>query len=579
MNTLRSSILALVLLTGCSTPGPQRDVADTDIVISVINTNDVHGELLPSEGRGGLATISGYVNALRSVRAENDDEVLLIDAGDMWQGTLESNLSEGEDMVRAYNAMGYAAAAIGNHEFDFGPVGPDATPTNKQQDPRGNLKERASEAAFPLLSSNLVEASTGQPVDWDNVAPSVLLEVQGLKVGIIGAITTEALGTTIAANTRGLRVTPLAEAISVEARKLREKGAALVIVAAHAGSACRNFDDPYDLSSCDMGGEIMQVASAIPAGLVDQVIGGHVHQKIAHVVNGIAVTSAKSSTRAFGRVDYTLDRRTGAVVARKIHPPATPCPWVVEESGACTWSADVPGAIPASYEGREVVPQADVVAIGLGAVVRARELKEQKLGVFLETPITLEGNPESALGNLYTDALLATVDGDIAIHNVTGGIRANLPAGDLTYGSVYQMTPFDNRIVIIDMSGRELRQIIEKQAHNHGRRAGFSGMRVDVTCNDTHMNIVMTRADGSVIGDNDRVRVIVNDYLAMGGDGILTPAIPESRYLYDDDQAFTRDAIVSWLEAHGGKLRADRFLDPQNPKWNLPANLPASCRL
>ena len=579
MNTRLSSIIALILIAGCSAPGPQRDAVDTDIVISVINTNDVHGELLPSEGRGGLATISGYVNALRAVRAEKNDEVLLIDAGDMWQGTLESNLGEGAEMVQAYNAMGYAAAAIGNHEFDFGPIGPDATPQNDSQDPRSNLKTRATEAEFPFLNANLVDESTGRLIEWDNVYPAVLLEIQGIKVGVIGAITTEALSTTIAANVRGLRVAPLAEAITVEARKLRDQGAALVIVTAHAGSSCSNVDDPYDLSSCDMGGEIMQVAQAIPAGLVDQVIGGHVHQKIAHVVNGIAVTSAKSSTRAFGRVDYTLDRRSGAIVDRKIHPPVAPCPWVIKDSGACAWSADVAGAVPARYEGQAVVPQPEVIAIGQDAVRRARDMKEEKLGVFLETPLTLEGNPESALGNLYTDALLATVEGDIAIHNVTGGIRANLPAGELTYGSVYQMTPFDNRIVIIDMSGWQLRRVIEKQAQNHGRRAGFSGMRVKVTCNDEHMDIVMTRTDGTVIEDDDRVQVIANDYLAMGGDDILPPTMPVGKYRYDENQPFTRAAIVSWFKSRRGRLNADQFIDPDERKWNLPADLPASCRL
>jgi 5'-nucleotidase len=577
MNSHRVLIIAFFLVAGCAAPRPE--MADPDIVISVINTNDVHGELLPSEGRGGLATISGYANALRAAHAENDDEVLLIDAGDMWQGTLESNLGEGAAMVQAYNAMGYAAAAIGNHEFDFGPVGPDATPVNEQQDARGNLKKRATEARFPLLASNLIDESTDQLVDWDNVAPSVMLDVQGIKVGIVGAITKDALRTTIAANTRGLRLAPLAETISVEARKLREQGATLVIVTAHAGSICTNFDNPRDLSSCDMDGEIIQVARAIPAGLVDQVIGGHVHEKIAHFVDGIAVTSAKSSTRAFGRVDYTLDRHTGAVIDRKIHPPAAPCPWIVEDSGACTWSADAEGVVPARYEGRPVVPQPEVVAIGKEALARASELKEQKLGVFLETAITLEGNPESALGNLYTDALLASVDGDIAIHNVTGGIRADLPAGDLTFGSVYAMSPFDNRIVVIDMSGRQLRRIIEKQAHNHGRRAGFSGMRVDVSCNDEHMHIDMIRADGHVIEDDDRVHVIANDYLTMGGDDILTPKMTGAGYRYDDAHPFTRDAIVNWLRLRGGSLSADQFVHENQRKWNLPDNLPASCRL
>ncbi|MCH9695322.1 MAG: hypothetical protein K0U72_12500 [Gammaproteobacteria bacterium] len=141
------------LLVGCTTPDQR---SDETLVISLIGLNDVHGQLLPDADKAGLTTISGYVDALREVRAA-DGAVLLIDAGDMWQGTIESNLNEGAAVVDAYNAMGVAAAAIGNHEFDFGPAGPAPIPESETDDPRGALKARASEADFPLLAANLIE--------------------------------------------------------------------------------------------------------------------------------------------------------------------------------------------------------------------------------------------------------------------------------------------------------------------------------------------------------------------------------------------------------------------------------------
>ena len=98
------------------------------MTLSIVGTNDLHGGILQREDRGGLAMLGGYVANLRAARARDGGAVLLIDAGDMFQGTLESNLNEGAVVVAAYNALGYAAAAIGNHEFDFGPVGPAATP-------------------------------------------------------------------------------------------------------------------------------------------------------------------------------------------------------------------------------------------------------------------------------------------------------------------------------------------------------------------------------------------------------------------------------------------------------------------
>ena len=171
----------------------------------------------------------------------------------MWQGTLESNLGEGAAVVAAYNAMGVTAAALGNHEFDFGPEGQHAVPVDAGEDPRGNLKRRASEAQFPVLAANLIDTSTGAPVDWENVRPSVMVEAVGIKIGIVGVMTANALTMTIAANVGGLAVAPLAESVTTAARQLRDDGAVLIIVAAHAGGKCTDFSDHRDLSSCKIG--------------------------------------------------------------------------------------------------------------------------------------------------------------------------------------------------------------------------------------------------------------------------------------------------------------------------------------
>ena len=92
------------------------------VTLSVVTTSDLHGIALPANGSGGLPLLAGYVNNLRAARAADGGGVLLIDSGDTFQGGIESDLSEGALVVDAYNAMGYAAEAIGNHDFDFGSV-------------------------------------------------------------------------------------------------------------------------------------------------------------------------------------------------------------------------------------------------------------------------------------------------------------------------------------------------------------------------------------------------------------------------------------------------------------------------
>src|SRR5689334_3481883 len=95
-----------------------------------------------------------------------------------------------QTVIDAFNAIGYDAAAVGNHEFDFGPVGPRAAPA-AGDDPRGALIARAAQARYPLLSANLVEEATGKPFSPPNIRPSTLVTVAGVKVGIVGLLTLE----------------------------------------------------------------------------------------------------------------------------------------------------------------------------------------------------------------------------------------------------------------------------------------------------------------------------------------------------------------------------------------------------
>lgn len=547
--------LSLLVVAGCAQVATQPDLA----VITVIGTNDVHGELVAQADRGGMTTFSGYVNAVRQARSA-DGGLLLVDAGDMWQGTLESNLNEGYSVVEAYNAMGYAAAAIGNHEFDFGPLGPKSIPDGETDEPQGALRARAAKASFPLLAANLVDATTGEMVEWDNVQASAVVQRAGVLIGVIGVLTESTPATTIAANVRNIRIAPLAATIEEQAEALRLAGASLVVVVAHAGSKCTEFDDPFDTSSCRMDGEIMQVAQALPPGLVDHIVAGHEHQGIAHDVNGIAVTSSYSNTRAFSRVDFTVDRTSREVVDRRIYPPQR----IVAE---------------AIYEGREVVPDEEVVAIVGRARDMAAKRRAEPLGVSMEDPMLHRDRPESPLGNLFTDAMLQMNDADIAIHNIWGGIRAELPEGELTYGDVYRVFPFDNRVSIIELTGEQLRLIIATQAHNRTRAAGFSGMRVYVSCEANDMQVSMLRPDGSEIVDEDTLRVVANDFLLLGGDSILTPVIPEGGFAMSSGTPLVREALVEWFRSNPGEMDPDDFVDPDELRWNLPPELPADCQL
>ena len=571
-------LLAPLLLVACATQTQQETSRET-ATLTVIGTNDVHGAILAAENSGGLATFSGYVEAIRAARAADGGAVLLIDAGDMWQGTLESNLVEGKSVLEAYNAMEYTAVTIGNHEFDFGPIGEHAIPVDEDDDPRGALKQRISEADFPVLSANIVYAANGENIDWDNVTPSTMVEAAGARVGIIGLTTKYTLAVTATANTVGLEITPLADAIVREATALRDDGADIVIVTAHAGGNCNEFDDPYDNASCDPNAEIVKVANSLPVGLVDHIVAGHAHRPMAHFINGIAVTSAFSSTLAFDRVDFTIDPASGEVIERKIFPPQLNCPAYNTASGDCAWTETDPAIVErSSYEGTLVRPMPEVVAIADQARRDTEAIKSEPLGVFLETPFQRDNTPESPIARLFTDAILEGVDADISIHNVSGGIRADLDSGPVTFGDVYEISPFDNRVVVLDVSGADLRRVITAQAERSSRRAGFSGMRVFVDCVDSETDIKMVLNNGREIADDDRIRISTNDFLATLGDGIFSPAMPEGGFDYGEDARFNRDLIVEWFRKRGGTLTAREFSGEDNRRWNFSESFVAQCQ-
>src|SRR5262249_46579873 len=220
------------------------------VTLSIVGTNDLHGAL------ERLPLLAGFIANLRAARAADGGGVVLVDGGDMCQGPLESSLAEGADVVRAYNHIGYAAVALGNHEFDYGPEGPAAVAASAADDPRGALKARVREARFPFVVSNIRDTATGARIAWPNMPASILVAVAGIKVGIIGASTASTPHTTMPANFAGLEMMPAAPAIAEQASALRAQGAQVIVATMHIGSNCKDLDHPEDTSSCEQSAEL-----------------------------------------------------------------------------------------------------------------------------------------------------------------------------------------------------------------------------------------------------------------------------------------------------------------------------------
>lgn len=480
----------------------------------------------------------------------------------MFQGTLESNLSEGAVIVEAYNMLRYDAVTIGNHEFDFGPTGPHSTPQSPSEDARGALLARARQARFPFLSANLAYEN-GQPFLASNVLPSVIKTVAGIKVGLIGLATESTPRTTISTNFVGLRILPLAATLAAEATRLRGEGAKIIVTLAHAGGDCRH-GAVDDLTNCKPDEEIFEVARALPQGLVDVIVGGHTHARVAHHVNGIAIIESLSVGAAFGRVDLTIDRNTHRVARDRIYEVQRICQEPASESGAR------PACTAQSYEGRRVRANTKLARLAKRAAKRADAIRNQSLPLNLQAPLLREYRQESQLGRFIVDAFrLAVPDADVWLMNA-GGVRANLPAGPVTYGELYEVFPFDNRVARVSISGAALTELVKRNLEHDNGIALLSGIRATARCEGPALKVTVVRENGLPITPHETVRLATSDFLALGGDGLLAGI--ES----DVSDVLIRDAIAGWLHAHHADSGA-ALAHINTARLLFPAARPVTC--
>ncbi len=475
-------------------------------VVRVIATTDFHGAFgAHPEGASGMRGGAGQMAAVIE-RAEAECVApgcawVLLDAGDLFQGTPASNLAFGRPVIDLYNARGYTAAAIGNHEFDWG---------------RDTLRARIRDAHFAMLAAN-VRYDDGRPVEW--IRADTLVERGGVKIGVIGIAARGTPATTKAENVRGLRFDAAAPVIDAHARSLRARGAELIVVIEHDGAFC----DP----GTPCRGEIIDVARQLTEP-VDAIVAGHTHVGINTVVNGIPVVEAKSSSRAVGVIDLPLDR------------------------------AARPSAL---HEVREVVTDSITPDPRIDALVRAATRAVSRL---VEQPVATAAasmdrheerhDPQYALGNLIADAQRAAGHSDVGIMN-NGGIRADMQAGPVTYGSLFEIQPFGNLLVRVTVHGKDLRAYFERLV-SRAVRSHVSGaiVRFDST-RPPGSRIVSATVGGAPLDDQRDYTLTYTDFLATGGDGLgLAKVAVKSEVLGVPDL----EALVDYVKAlPGAVIRPD----------------------
>ncbi|HKO15640.1 MAG TPA: 5'-nucleotidase C-terminal domain-containing protein [Gemmatimonadaceae bacterium] len=445
--------------------------------IRVIGLNDFHGALEPRPDaagvlRGGAAYVAAAVEQAERECAPPSCQTLFVDAGDELQGTPASNLAYGRPVVAILDHLGLAAAALGNHEFDWG---------------RDTLRARMRQARYAFLGAN-VRFQDGRDVPW--IRDDTLVQRGDTKIGIIGIATTATPATTRASNVTGLRFDEPAPVVDSLARALRARGAGVVIVLAHAGAFC----DRSGAVSCE--GEIIDLARHLTEP-VDAIVSGHTHSLVNTVIRGIPVVQARSSGTAIDVLDIPLD-------------------------------SGVPGEGESlvRHEVRDVradavAPDSAVLAMVQRAVaVVAPRVNRPIARIAEDMPKSVAtATGETALGDLIADAMRVVGKGDVGVMN-NGGIRAPLRAGIATYGSLFEIQPFANVLVRLSVRGRDLRGYLERQVDQHRPGVQVSGVVVvyDTTRPPGSRLVSVRMRNGTPLQDDRTYTVVLNDFMATGGD-------------------------------------------------------------
>ncbi len=435
--------------------------------IYIITANDFHGHLRADNDAPGAARWAGVIDQLRR---ENPEGAVVLGAGDMLTGTLDANESHGISSVKIMNAVGFTADAVGNHKFDVS---------------RKEIGLNAKAANFPLLSANIIDEQThkvAQPFK-----PYIIVEHGGIKLGIIGLTTIETVSKATQKNLIGLMVLPPEAVAQKYIDEVRNKGAKVVILLTHIGSAQDH--------NGDIIGEITGLLDKVHG--VDLAITGHTHLTVAGSYKHIPVLQAGCYGQAVGEAKILYSKTDGKVQRVNVKYIKVKEMPVYIDKEVEKIANTVTKRIDAKYN--------EVLA------VNKRRLNNDLLG-------------QSATGEFFCDLMRKEMQTDIVFFN-GGGVRAEVPKGNVTYRTIKDIFPFPNKMVKLAMTGKDIHEVLEHGISNTGlRMLRFSGLKVraDITKPEGQRIVLVTTLDGKPLGDEAVYSVGTNDFLALGGDGFVT---------------------------------------------------------
>lgn len=534
---MKRSLLTLSLLA-CGLA--QAYEQDKTYHFTVLHTNDHHGHFAENEkGEGGMAARKALIDAVRAEVKASGGEVLLLSAGDVNTGTPESDLLNAEPDFLGMKAMGYDAMAIGNHEFDM---------------PVEILKKQMEWAGFPFLSANVKYQSAflGKPYE--------IFERGGLKIGVVGLTTedTAKLGNPEIVKDVVFEL-PIDGVKTVLKQWSENEKPDVKIALTHLGyypNAEHGTNAPGDVS----------LARNLDKSALDVIIGGHTHDTVCvhadgsfndeyqagddctpDYQNGIWIMQAGEWGKYVGRADFSF--KNGELKLEKYQLLPVNLKKTVKEGDKKKYV----------LYGEEIKPDADLSKQFEPFIEQSKALLAQKVGV---VEGLLDGERDHVrffptnFGRMLSDAHKARTKADLAITN-SGGIRASLESGDVSYKNVLTVLPFGNTLVTVEFSGEELLNylnVVALKSIDSGAYAQYSSNLAMVVNRETK-SVSDVKIDGKALDPNARYVVALNNYIAAGGDGYPVVKLHPT-YV---DTGFVDADGLKWYIEQNSPIKADDF--------------------
>ena len=512
LRLLAGATLASALPSWGRTAGiPAQDL----VTISILHTTDLHGHILPTsdyDGRPDLGGLARCVTRIRRWRSENPHS-LLLDLGDVYQGTQFALSDEGRSMIDLFNLLRYDAWIIGNHEFDWG-IEPFL---------RAVVRSRMPVlAANTLLGGNPAGQFRDAGHPFAKIRSFILREIAGIKVAVVGLTTPGMPYWFLPSFLEGIEFPHPVEATRRAIRQAQAADADAIVLAGHMGLKERTGGD--DFANC-----VMALTAEFPETAV--LIAGHTHQNIpSRLTNGVLLTQADHFGIHLGRVDLVFDRNSKKLLRRE----------------ARTELMDDRFALDPVILSR-TQPRLD----------RAAEVMAEPVGELTDTlSARSEPGEPSEVERLIAAAVTATLAGrGLKVDGVFHGLfddRA-LKKGRKTIGDLWEILPYENYLVTGDLTPLELRVIMEEVFQGRERRS-LTGFAMSVNGQGQEARVTNLRAaDGRPLDPARRYRIAFNtfDSRSAGHRFMKLRSIlerPESNCIFHPVQ--TREALIDYFRRH-----------------------------